>query len=42
MLEKFISITEAITLPDLQEYNWRSDKVSIHPRNNHMQKQKMQ
>ncbi len=28
MLEKFLSVTHAITLPDLEEYNWRSNKVS--------------
>lgn len=28
MLEKFLIVTHAITLPDLEEYNWRSNKVS--------------
>lgn len=27
MLEYFFSITQAISLPDLAEYEWRSDKV---------------
>lgn len=27
MLVKFVSVTHAITLPDLEEYNWRSNKV---------------
>ena len=29
MLGKFLAATHAITLPDLQEYQWRSDKVSF-------------
>ena len=27
MLDIFVNITEAITLPDLKEYYWRNDKV---------------
>ena len=29
MLGKFLAVTQAITLPDLEEYHWRSDKVSF-------------
>lgn len=28
MLDVFVNITEAITLPDLKEYYWRNDKVA--------------
>ena len=28
MLDIFVNITEAITLPDLKEYYWRNDKVA--------------
>lgn len=28
MLENFVNITGAISLPDLKEYYWRSDKVT--------------
>lgn len=28
MLQIFINITEAFTLPDLKEYYWRNDKVA--------------
>ncbi|DBA95115.1 TPA: hypothetical protein ACH3X1_002625 [Trebouxia sp. C0004] len=30
MLEKFLSVTYAITLPDLEEYNWRSNKEALY------------
>ncbi|DBA69416.1 TPA: hypothetical protein ACH3X2_012829 [Trebouxia sp. C0005] len=30
MLEKFLIVTHAITLPDLEEYNWRSNKEALY------------
>ncbi|KAL0049946.1 hypothetical protein WJX82_001365 [Trebouxia sp. C0006] len=30
MLDKFLSVTHAITLPDLEEYNWRSNKEALY------------
>ena len=29
MLQKFLIATHAIAMPDLEEYNWRSNKVSV-------------
>ena len=29
MLTQFLSVSKAISLPDLDEYNWRSDKVQL-------------
>ena len=29
MLQKFFAVSEAISLPDLAEYEWRLDKVTI-------------
>ena len=29
MLQKFLIATHATAMPDLEEYNWRSNKVSV-------------